>query len=447
MTFPKVLIINQPFVNNTGGGITLSNLFSNWKGNKLAVACSGYSLTSDMDFSVCNNYYQLGSEERKWMFPLNIFSRKYYSGKVKFTDSATKNIVKDKAKTRGKIIDKYVYPLLDFVGFSNFMVRTRLSSQFCKWIDEFSPDVIYAQASSLDDILFCLEINRYVKKPFVFHMMDDWLSLLDRKGFLAKYWREMADKKFRILLKNTDVAMSISDYMANEYKRRYAKEFITFHNPITLDFWKKNQRQTYQLKEIPTILYAGRIGLGIDKSLKMIARAVDKVNKEFNQQVKFVIQSTDAPGWIYDFKNVKHQDFVSYENLPKVFAETDVLILPYDFDEESIKFIKYSMPTKAPEYMASGTPIIIFAPEDTALVQYAQRFHWAIIVTENNVDILVDKLVSLLKNKSLRQETALQAKTIAAEKHDTNKVAMDFQNIIFSTVHNSGQHIENVFNN
>jgi len=447
MSFPKVLIINQPFVNNTGGGITLSNLFSNWKGNKLAVACSGYALTPDMDFSVCNNYYQLGSEERKWMFPLNFFSRKYYSGKVIFTDNATKNIVKNKAKTRGKIIDKYVYPLLDFAGFSNFMVRTKLSSKFCNWIDEFSPDVIYAQASSLDDILFCLEIKRYTNKPFIFHMMDDWLSILDRKGVFVKYWRDKADKKFRVLLENTDVAMSISDYMASEYKRRYDKEFITFHNPIALDFWKKDQRQTYQLKETPTILYAGRIGLGIDDSLKMIAHAVDKVNKDFNQKVKFVIQTADVPGWIYDFKNVEHQNFVAYENLPKVFAETDFLILPYDFHNASIKFIKYSMPTKAPEYMASGTPIIIFAPQDTALVQYAQRYQWAIIVTENSVDKLADKLVSLLKNKRLRQEIAQEAKTIAAEKHDVNKVALDFQNIICSTVRNSPQHLKDVFTN
>jgi len=439
MPIPKVLIINQPFVNNTGGGITLSNLFSNWKGNTLAVACSGYGLTPDMDFSVCNNYYQLGSEERKWIFPLNFFSRKYYSGKVSFTDSATKNIVKDKAKTRGEIIDKYVYPLLDFVGFSNFIVRTKLSAKFCNWIDEFSPDVIYAQASNLDDILFCLQIKQYTKKPFVFHMMDDWLSVLDRKGVFAKYWREKVDKNFRVLLKNTDVAMSISDYMACEYKHRYGKEFITFHNPIALDFWKKEQRQTYQLKETPTILYAGRIGLGIDDSLKMIARAVDIVNKDFNRKVKFIIQTADVPGWIYDFKNVEYQHFVPYEYLPKVFAETDFLILPYDFDEESIKFIKYSMPTKAPEYMASGTPIIIFSPEDTALVQYANEYGWASIVINNEVSTLAKNISDLLHNQTLRKNIAEKAKYIAETRHDTGIVSADFQKCISNVVNGNGK--------
>ena len=195
---PKVLVLNQPFVNNTGGGITLSNLFSTWDSTKLAVACSGYALTSDMDASICNNYYQLGWEERKWIFPFNLFRRKYFSGKVEFkAPTTTGAILKEKSKIRGKMIDTYLYPVLDFFGFSNFMVRTKLSSKFCRWLDEFSPDVIYAQASSLSDILFCLEVKKYTKKPLVFHMMDDWISTLNRNGFLAKHWHSKTDKMFR----------------------------------------------------------------------------------------------------------------------------------------------------------------------------------------------------------------------------------------------------------
>jgi glycosyltransferase involved in cell wall biosynthesis len=228
--------------------------------------------------------------------------------------------------------------------------------------------------------------------------------------------------------------MSISDYMACEYKHRYGKEFITFHNPIALDFWKKEQRQTYQLKETPTILYAGRIGLGIDESLKMIARAVDIVNKDFNQKVKFIIQTADLPKWIYDFKNVEYQHFVAYENLPKVFAETDFLILPYDFDEESIKFIKFSMPTKAPEYMASGTPIIIFSPEDTALVQYANEYGWASIVTNNEVSTLAKNISDLLHNQTLRKNIAEKAKYIAETRHDTGIVSANFKKCISNVV-------------
>ena len=57
MQLPKVLILNQPFVTNTGGGITMSNLFSGWDKDKLAVTCLGYILTKEIDPEICNNYY------------------------------------------------------------------------------------------------------------------------------------------------------------------------------------------------------------------------------------------------------------------------------------------------------------------------------------------------------------------------------------------------------
>ena len=36
--YPKILIIGQPFNKNSGGGITMSNLFNGWPNESLAVA-------------------------------------------------------------------------------------------------------------------------------------------------------------------------------------------------------------------------------------------------------------------------------------------------------------------------------------------------------------------------------------------------------------------------
>jgi glycosyltransferase involved in cell wall biosynthesis len=184
----------------------------------------------------------------------------------------------------------------------------------------------------------------------------------------------------------------------------------------------------------PTILYAGRIGLGIDKSLITIARAVDMVNQELNTQLKFVIQAQDVPGWIKRYKNVECRGFVNYEDLPRVFAEADLLVLPYDFSPQSIKYIKFSMPTKAPEYMASGTPIIIFAPEDTALVQYAKAHKWAEVVTEDNLDKLGESIQRMILDETVRTKIAGRAKDVSEARHDVEVVAKDFQRAILSVI-------------
>ena len=68
--YPKILIIGQSFNKSSGGGITISNLFQGWPKEKLAVA-SHVNLISDLDNSVCEQYYQLGYNGKLHPFPLN----------------------------------------------------------------------------------------------------------------------------------------------------------------------------------------------------------------------------------------------------------------------------------------------------------------------------------------------------------------------------------------
>jgi glycosyltransferase involved in cell wall biosynthesis len=435
MPLPKVLILNQPFVTDTGGGITLSNLFSGWDKDKLAVACLGYVLTPHIDSAICNNYYQLGDDERNWVFPLNVLSRKYTSGPIKFTDTSKKNVVEEatKSKTRVGFLNKYLNPFLEYTSLSQIITKTTLSPKFKEWLDDYAPDVIYVQCSTRESILFCTEVIKYLKKPSVFHMMDDWPMLIGVKGFFSSYWKNKIDNEFKTLLNLVDTHLSICDYMAEAYKKRYGIDFITFHNPIDLDFWQKGQKKEYKLSNASKLMSAGRIGLGIDTSLKTIAKAIDKINMEMQMNIQFVIQSIAPPAWIKNYPAAIHKSFVPYSKLPLEFGSPDFLILPYDFSPESLAYIKYSMPTKASEYMASGTPIIIYAPADTALVDYAQQSKWATIVTEEEEYKLIEGLKKMISDENNRKKLAETAKEVAKKRHDIRVVTKDFQKTLSET--------------
>ena len=435
MQLPKVLILNQPFVTDTGGGITLSNLFSGWDRDKLAVACLGYVLTPTIDSTICNNYYQLGDDERNWIFPFNILSRTYKSGPIKFTDTSKKNVVEEatKSKTRVSFLNTYLNPLLEYTGLSQIITKTTLSPKFKEWLDDYSPDVIYVQCPTRESILFCIEVIKYLKKPSVFHMMDDWPMLIGVKGFFRSYWKNKIDEEFKTLLKMVDTHLGICDYMAEAYKRRYGIDFITFHNPIDLSFWQKGQKKQYKLSSAPKLMYAGRIGLGIDNSLKTIAAAVAKINEEMQMNIQFVIQSIEPPSWVKNYPAAVHKNFVPYSQLPFEFGSPDFLILPYDFSPESLAYIKYSMPTKASEYMTSGTPIVIYAPKETALVDYAEQNKWATIVTDQKESKLVDGLKKVILDENYRRNIAETAKNVAIKRHDIRIVTKDFQQILTNT--------------
>lgn len=432
MSLPKVLIINQPFVSNTGGGITLSNLFSNWPKEKLAVACSGYILNSNIDPAVCDNYYQLGSLERKWIFPFNLFSRKYPSGRLSLENTSKNEIVENdsKSKVRVGFLTKYVQPFMEYLGLIHFMSKTTISKNFIEWVEEYNPDIIYGQSSNREGVLFCFEVQQFFKKPFVFHMMDDWPKLVGVNGLFGSYWERKINGEIQAIWTGCTEQLVISDYMASEYSRRYGKKYLTFHNPVNTAFWRKGEHLDYRISQSPNILYAGRIGLSIDDSLETIALALDKVNAELGFKGTFTIQSPKVPDWLNKYNCVRHQELVDYDRLPYVFGEADLLVLPYDFTEKSIEYIKYSMPTKASEYMASGTPILIFAPKETALVEYAERGKWAEVVIENNVEVLATKITDLFRNENLRKSIGEIAKKRAVDYHDDKVVVKNFRNTL-----------------
>jgi glycosyltransferase involved in cell wall biosynthesis len=434
MPLPKVLIIGQPFNSDFGGGITQANLFTGWDKAQIAVVCTDH-MFNNLNTEICNTYYVLGSEEYKWVFPFNFLQRKVLSGGVEVkTDNSKSTPATSKANFRTRIINKYFYPFLEYFGLFHCISKINLSYKLCEWIDEYKPDVIYAQAPSRETVLFCRLMEGYIKKPMIYHVMDDWPSTISQKGPFKNFWHRKIDVELRALLDKSTILLSISHDMAAEYKKRYGKEFVTFHNPIEIEFWKSHQRKEYKLGQRPVILYAGRIGPGIEATLESLAQAIDHVNKQFNRSVQFALQTKDKPSWIGNYKCVQHRPPVSYSQLPKVFAEADFLYLPYDFTRESIRFIKYSMPTKAPEYMMSGTPIIVFGPGETALVKDAQRNNWAKVITENNIEFLAEAINFLITDDNFRKQIAENAIKIAETNYNSVKIRNQFKEVITSIV-------------
>jgi glycosyltransferase involved in cell wall biosynthesis len=95
------------------------------------------------------------------------------------------------------------------------------------------------------------------------------------------------------------------------------------------------------------------------------------------------------------------------------------------------------MPTKAPEYMVSGTPIIIFAPEVTAIVKYARKDNWAKVITDNNINEICRAIKQLIENREMRQQIAKNAIETAEKNHNSTDVTNQFRKVILSLVSES----------
>src|SRR5690606_41596332 len=141
MNLPRVLILNQPFNQHTGGGITISNLFTGWPKENLAVLCSSTFINSNTNTTICETYYQLGCEEYVFKFPFNLFKRKYNSGYLKIENENLQDVSLTASSFRATLVNDYVNPFLKWAGIQNTITKIRLSPQLKDWLDAYKPDI------------------------------------------------------------------------------------------------------------------------------------------------------------------------------------------------------------------------------------------------------------------------------------------------------------------
>jgi glycosyltransferase involved in cell wall biosynthesis len=436
--YPRILIFGQPFNNFSGGGITLSNLFKGWPKDKIAVTYIGHGLVN-VTTDICGTYYQLGNEEHKWKFPFNLIQRKFPSGIKSFAEKKEVPVNSAQKGLRYKLVNSYFYPFLRWMGFYHFTTTISISDRLKKWFSDYNPEIFYIQVAERDEIIFVKELISYLNVPAAVHVMDDWPSTISSKGLFKKYWSEKIDREFKSLLDIVDLHLSISDSMSDEYKKRYNKKFIPFHNPIDIKLWGPFTKKDFKVnEEYVNILYSGRIGdNGIAESIVEVASAIDSMNGS-KANIKLHIQTPTRDKRILDqlqkCQCVVFNPFAEYKRIPEIFSNADILLLANDFNKQGIKYLRFSMPTKASEYMISGTPVMVYAPATAAVSQFFGRNECGYCITRRSMADIANGIRYLIENESYRQKISLNAIKLARDRFDAEKVRDEFQNLIINLI-------------
>lgn len=433
---PKIIIIGNDFDQKSGAGITLTNLFKDWPSNKIAVVSESIK---EIDLSICENYYKLGFSEDKRPWPFYLFQPKYKSGPIKIDPKYNSNANPDDLKLYQS---KYNYNLkmfltsfLHFIGIYYYIFRLRVSEKFLRWFDDFEPDIIYTQLSSLELIRFIEKLRKKRNKPIIIHFMDDWPSTLNQPGIFSFYWGRQIDNGLRNLLRKASANMSICQYMSNAYKERYNIDCIPFHNFIDPSKWENISKISWSQNGSFKILYAGRIGIGVSTSIFSVAQAIESVyNIGYN--IEFQLLLLEVPkkfeNKIKKFKSVKIIPRIDHDKMPEKLVDVDLLLIPLDFDDKSLKYTRLSMPTKVSEYMASGTPTLVFAHEKTALFNYAKESGWAYILGSDRQSDIKEMILKIMNDDLQKKHVGQNARKIAFQQHNATTVRKKFQEILKS---------------
>jgi len=417
---PRVLIVTSNNFNLvTGGGITLTNLFRGWPHDRLA------NLHEDVlpdDHSVCRTFYRLTEEEIRWVWPFSLV-RTWYGRKKQ-------QALVSEGGPSGSAGPSWLGSFKRLIG-DGAPKRARLTPALIDWVERFRPTLLYGFLGSLEQLTLTRALARYLKVPLVIHMMDDWPAVLYRNGLLSPVMGPVVRHELRRVLREARGRFAICDAMCEEYAQRYGYAFQSFQNALVPAEWLPHARTQWQAGQPFVVRYVGSIVPdGQKESLRDIAQAVAEM-RAAGRQIELRIhspqrdteylRSVPLPSGAIRIEGPPESSIV-----PRLLAQSDLLLLPYNFDARSARYIRLSLPTKAPAYMISGTPVLVYAPADVATARYATREAWGYVVSEQGQEAVKAGLTRLMDDASLRERLGRRAQAVAVARHDAERVRREF---------------------
>jgi hypothetical protein len=423
--YPRILFVTPCAFNQlTGGGITFSNLFRDWPSDKLA------TVTDDLipvSREICQKYFFLTPSERNYIRPFHL---------LKKSNRRPNNVqIGSVSVTLPSLFVKIVKHFIGDAGIPDCGI---LSPELFRWIKEYNPEVIYTILGTKGYIELVDQIHKAFPVPLIIHLMDDGVTDPHRRGFFGSYLRKTYARKLTSLLPKTSLRMAICEMMAREYESRYGMDFIHIQNTIDVGRWKAFTKSDLGILNPVRIAYIGSIlPFAQTQSLLDICKVVKRLNDRGEAVALDIYTPKEMlmmpPASFEIHPGIKlHEAPASDEDLFRIMFTSDLLVLPVNFDDTSIHFIRLSMPTKIPAYLTSGTPILVYGPKGIAQVEYARNSGWGFVIDTRGLEHLERGLSELIANSDLRCRLSLIARDTAEKNHDDRVVRTNFQKALIA---------------
>jgi len=433
--FPRILVITSNNFNLiSGGGITLTNLFRGWPSDRIA---NLHEDPTPEDHSVCRISYRLSDAEIGWAWPLSLVrgwsapagSCGGHSGE---NSTGAPSVASEGEEGVGRRYTRWI------VG-DGIPRSVKITDRLARWLDAFRPDLLYGFLGSMAQIRLVRELARTLGIPVAIHIMDDWPSVLYRRGLLGPLLRRVVQREFDAVLRDARLRLGICEDMCAEYRLRYGYPFFPFHNALDVDEWLPHAKRDWRPGSPFVVRYVGSIVAdGQRDALRDVCDGVASLRASGADIEMWVHAPRAHAAYLHDGRFPREGlhlvDPPGAGIVSRLLAEADLLVLPFNFDTRSARYLRFSMPTKVPAYMVSGTPILVYGPPEIAIARYARRDGWGHLVTTVGIQALRKALQWLMDDQAARELLGRRAHELARQRHDAADVRSRFQAVLAETV-------------
>lgn len=217
------------------------------------------------------------------------------------------------------------------------------------------------------------------------------------------------------LMKFASKIIVMDEILADHYQFKYGVKCEVLPHSVSIkEVEETDISKNGLMNDVPEIVFSGNVSRFHEDSLLNLKKAIELIPLK----IKLKIYTSTSPEYLRELGFSGRYvtiDHIDHEKLMEKLKKADILFLPLSFLNSDSIIVKAAFPAKTMDYLLASRPILIHAPKDSFIVDYAQRNDFAVCVAENNVDLLANAIRNLIRDKDLKlklvnncQKTLLQ---------------------------------------
>jgi hypothetical protein len=216
--------------------------------------------------------------------------------------------------------------------------------------------------------------KQFSQLNLVLYVMDDW------QGHHECHQLPYTRRRQRLLaqiVQRAHVRYAVSREMAAHYEASFGKSWAVVHNGVRNGSVASVAGATNGASKPRRVLLAGDVNVFRFDAVIAFAEAIERHNRRNGEAIEFTVMGEVAEqhrSSLSALRAVRMLSRRSHSECLDAMKAADLLYLPLAFGAKSSRISLYSLPTKLPEYLATGKSVFFHAPRESAVFRVAERY-------------------------------------------------------------------------
>jgi glycosyltransferase involved in cell wall biosynthesis len=292
-------------------------------------------------------------------------------------------------------------PLFDAVNLARIPYIRRRARRI---VEQEGIEAIFTLPWRTDFALAAYLVARSTGLPLFVFETDDWQAM--NKGVLA---RHLTRRYHRAVLASAAQLWMTSPGMIRRYRERFGVDGEFLFHFVDVDRYQRAEPLEPADPGEIRLVYTGAINRMFLGTLEPLCDWLNDGIHIHGRRLILEIWSSSCPERLRG-SGVRYRGFVTSDEVASILAGADALLIAVTFSEDPAlrDLVRTSLYTKTVDYLASGRPVVVVSPPDTAEVDYFGEV--TTLVDELNRDRFVGAVREALDSKEAgaRAEAGLE---------------------------------------